>query len=122
MANQVVWFDLPATDIDRAIKFYSAVLKTEISKQEFDEMAIGVLPHSEEGDVGGCIALSKDVKPSDSGVLIYLNAEGRLDEATAQVEPNGGKILQGKHQIGPYGFRSVILDSEGNRVALHSSK
>ena len=50
-------------------------------------------------------------------MLVYLNAQGRLDEAIAAVESSGGKVLQPKHQIGPYGFRAVVLDSEGNRVA-----
>jgi predicted enzyme related to lactoylglutathione lyase len=52
--------------------------------------------------------------------LLYFNCQGRLDEAVAAVGPNGGKVLQPKHPIGPYGFRAVVLDSEGNRIALHS--
>ena len=60
-------------------------------------------------------------KPCDRGVLIYLNAQGRLGDALSAVEKNGGKILQPKHSIGQYGFRAVILDSEGNRLALHST-
>ncbi len=43
-----------------------------------------------------------------------------FDEAISAVESRGGKVLQPKHQIGPHGFRAVDLDSEGNRVALHS--
>ena len=52
--------------------------------------------------------------------MIYLNANGRLDEAIAAVLPNGGKVLKPRHAIGPYGSRAIILDSEGNRIALHS--
>jgi predicted enzyme related to lactoylglutathione lyase len=52
--------------------------------------------------------------------MIYLNANGRLDDAIAAVAPNGGKVVQPKHPIGPFGFRAIINDSEGNRVALHS--
>jgi predicted enzyme related to lactoylglutathione lyase len=52
--------------------------------------------------------------------MIYLNANGRLDEAIGAVASNGGKILKPKHPIGPFGFRAVVIDSEGNRVALHS--
>jgi len=50
-----------------------------------------------------------------------MNCDGRLDDAISAVEPNGGKLLEPKHQIGPHGFRALIRDSEGNRVALHSS-
>ncbi len=119
MANQVVWVDIPVLDLDRAICFYSAVLGAEVHKQEFGGTALGLLPHQSE-EVGGCLYASTEVKPSDQGIMIYLNVQGRLDEAIAAVAPNGGKVLQGKHQIGPHGFRAVVLDSEGNRVALHT--
>lgn len=119
MANSVVWFDIPVVDLDRAIRFYSAVLGAAVKKEEFPGMAMGVLPH-EGNDVGGCLVTKADERPADHGPLLYLNAQGRLDQAVAAVEPNGGKVLQPKHSIGPYGFRAVILDSEGNRLALHS--
>jgi uncharacterized protein len=119
MANQVVWVDIPVLDLDRAVRFYSAVLGGEVQKQEYPGMTIGLLP-GYDSDVSGCLFTKADEGPSATGLLIYLNAEGRLDEAIAVVEPNGGKILQPRHQIGPHGYRAVILDSEGNRVALHS--
>ena len=119
MPNQVVWFDIPVLDLDRAIRFYSAILGAPVKKEEFPGTAIGVLPH-EKDDVGGCLTKSKEDKPSDHGPLLYINAQGRLDQAVAAVEANGGKVLKPKHSIGPYGFRALILDSEGNRVALHS--
>ena len=56
-----------------------------------------------------------------TGPLIYLSVEGRLDDAVKAVTSSGGKVLQEKHQIGPHGFRAVIVDSEGNRLALHST-
>jgi predicted enzyme related to lactoylglutathione lyase len=119
MANQVVWVDIPVSDLDRAVRFYSAVLGGEVQKQEYPGMTIGLLP-GYDSDVSGCLFTKADEVPSASGLLIYLNAQGRLDEAIAVVEPNGGKVLQPRHQIGPHGYRAVILDSEGNRVALHS--
>jgi uncharacterized protein len=101
------------------VKFYSAVLGTEVRKQDSPGMTIAVLPH-DDGEVGGCLFQSPEEKPSAQGVMIYLDAKGRLGEAIAAVTAHGGKILQPKHAIGPLGFRCVILDSEGNRVALHS--
>jgi hypothetical protein len=38
------------------------------------------------------------------------------------VREHGGKVVVDKEPIGPYGFRAVIMDSEGNRIALHSQK
>jgi uncharacterized protein len=119
MANQIVWCDIPVLDLDRAVKFYAAVLAQDVKKQEFPGMVIGVLPHSDD-EVGGCLFTSSDEKPSDKGLLIYFNVNGRLDEAISAVVSNGGKVVQPKHQIGPFGFRAIVFDSEGNRVALHS--
>ena len=119
MANQIVWCDIPVVNLDRAIKFYSAVLGAEVKRQEFSGMAIAILPHN-DGEVGGCLFASDNEKPTDKGTMVYLNCNGRLDDAIASVAANSGKVLQAKHPIGPFGFRAIVLDSEGNRVALHS--
>jgi predicted enzyme related to lactoylglutathione lyase len=119
MANQVVWCDIPVLDLDRAIRFYASVLGGEVKKQEFPGGTVGILPHG-EGEVGGCLFTSASEQPSDKGMMIYLNCNGRLDAAVEAATVNGGKVVQAKHPIGPFGFRAVILDSEGNRVALHS--
>ena len=117
--NQVVWFDVPCVDLDRAIKFYSAVLGCQIAKHEGPDISLGVLPH-EGAAVGGCLVLAKDNRPAGHGILVYLNCQGRLDEAVAQAAAQGGIVLEPKHSIAPHGFRALVQDSEGNRVALHS--
>jgi uncharacterized protein len=118
-AGNVVWVDIPVENLDRAIKFYSAVLGTTVKKEEFQGGAMGLLPH-EGQSVGGCLTKSDESKPSQNGTTIYLSVQGRLDEAQAIAAKEGGKVLIQKHQIGPHGYRAVILDSEGNRIALHS--
>jgi predicted enzyme related to lactoylglutathione lyase len=119
VANQVVWVDIPVLDLDRAVRFYSAVLGSAVQKQEYPGMTIGLLPGA-DSEVTGCLFTKEGERPSEHGLLVYLNAQGRLDQAVAAVEPNGGKVVEPTHAIGPYGFRAIILDSEGNRVALHS--
>jgi predicted enzyme related to lactoylglutathione lyase len=121
--NQIVWADIPVKDLDRAIRFYSAVLGAPITKQQHEGMSFATLPHAEEHGVSGCLTTGCEgskSEPSQHGLLLYFNCQGRLDEAVAAVEPNAGKVLQPKHLLGPYGFRAVVLDSEGNRIALHS--
>ena len=120
MAHQVVWVDIPVIDLDRAISFYSAVLAAPVTRQEFPGASIGMLPHAGES-VSGCLFTSDTVRPSEHGPLVYLNCQDRLDEAVAAAEAYGGKVLHPKHSIGGYGWRAVVLDSEGNRIALHSS-
>ncbi|HVQ64242.1 MAG TPA: VOC family protein, partial [Terriglobia bacterium] len=118
--HQVVWFDIPVRDLDRALRFYSAVLGTRLKKEQAGPgVAIAVLPHA-EGSIGGSLVQTMDSKPSESGPLLYLNTNGRLDEALNAVESHGGKVLSAMHSIEPFGFRAIVLDSEGNRVALHS--
>jgi uncharacterized protein len=119
--NTFCWADVPVTDLDRAIKFYSAVLGGEVKKESFGDMSFGLLPHFEH-NVSGCLVVAKDNQPSMNGPMVYFSVEGRLDDAIAQVSKQGGKILKEKHQIGPHGFRAILVDSEGNRVALHSGK
>jgi predicted enzyme related to lactoylglutathione lyase len=120
MSNTIVWTDIPVVDLDRATRFYSAVLDSKLSKEDFGGMSMSVLPNAGEGGVSGCLVQMEDNKPSQYGPLIYLSVDGRLEAAASVVETNGGKVLESKHQIGPYGFRTIIVDSEGNRVALHS--
>ena len=120
MAGNIVWCDIPVTDINRAVKFYSKVLGVKIHQEEIEPgYSIGVLPH-EGTNIGGCLYVSDQVKPSPNGPLIYLNVSGRLSEAEKIVPEAGGKVLEPQHSIGPHGFRSLVLDSEGNRIALHS--
>jgi len=118
--NQVVWFDIPVRDMDRAMRFYSAVLGKPLKKEQAGPgAAMVVLPYA-EGAVGGSLIQSLDSRPSDSGPLLYLNTQGRIDEVLRTVEIFGGKVIAEKHSIAPFGFRAIILDSEGNRIALHS--
>lgn len=113
---------MPVKDLDRAIRFYSSVLGATVKKEEMPGMTFAVLPH-ENNDVAGCLTpgcAGQEAKPSAEGPLLYFNCQGRLDQAIGAVQPNGGKVLEPRHPIGPYGFRAVVLDSEGNRIALHS--
>lgn len=124
-ANTLCWTDIPVTNLDRAVKFYSAVLGQEVSKFSEQGFEYGLLPH-EEQSASGCLCVGSDSagidnKASQNGPLIYLSVEGHLDDAVKAVTSSGGKVLQEKHQIGPHGFRAVVVDSEGNRLALHST-
>ncbi|PYK30749.1 MAG: VOC family protein [Verrucomicrobia bacterium] len=123
--DTLCWADIPVMNLDRAIKFYSAVLGHEVKKLPANGSEYGLLPH-EEANASACLCLRSDSggvdnRPSANGPLIYLLVEGRLDEAVEAARANGGKILRARQQIGEHGFRAVIIDSEGNRIALHTS-
>ncbi|HVX86407.1 MAG TPA: VOC family protein [Phycisphaerae bacterium] len=123
MADHLVcWVDIPVVDLKRAVAFYAAILgqpvkiETAGPGQEF-----GLLPHAGDS-VSGCLAVMRGRTPSQDGPLVYLSVNGRLDAALDAARAGGGRIIQEKHPIGPYGFRALIADTEGNAIALHSQK
>jgi predicted enzyme related to lactoylglutathione lyase len=115
--NRAVWFDIPVADLDRAAQFYRAVLGVAVDKESYGDFSFCLIEHHDGN--GGCLVHNK-AEIAAGGVLIYLNANGRIRDAVSKVVPNGGSIIQDTHSIGPHGFRAVVLDSEGNRIALHS--
>lgn len=119
MTNQIVWFEIPVKDLDRAMEFYSKLMDCELIKNQHEDVQFAFFPHSDD-DVGGCLILDKKLKPSTDGVLIYLNANNRIDEAIEIARKSSGKIIEDKKQIDPWGFRAIIIDTEGNKIALHS--
>jgi uncharacterized protein len=124
-ADTLCWTDIPVTNLDRAVKFYSAVLGKEVRRFSDGGAEYGLLAH-EEQSASGCLCVRSDSggvdnRPSANGPLIYLLVEGRLDDAVEAARQNGGKVLRARQQIGEHGFRAVIIDSEGNRIALHTS-
>lgn len=115
--NRAVWFDIPVADLERAARFYAAVLSISVQQDSNGDEPFGVLEHHDGN--GGCLVLGKE-EIASGGVLLYMNVNGRIRDAVGKVVPNGGSILHDVESIGPHGFRAVVLDSEGNRIALHS--
>ena len=125
MKNNVVgWFEIPVSDMDRAIAFYSKVLDLKLEKNLMGPLVMAWFPWKENGlgSPGSLVYHEEYYKPSSDGVLVYFTAHsGDLANELSRVEEAGGKILQGKTKISDdYGFMALLIDSEGNRVALHS--
>ena len=121
MKNAINWVEIPVTDFKRAKKFYETIYGAEIQEMPMDDMEYGVLPYDQEGNaVGGGIVKMEGYKPSADGTVVYLNGGEDLSEQLAKVEPAGGKIVIPKKDIGENGFMAHFIDTEGNRVALHS--
>ena len=116
--NRVVWFDLPVIDLDRAAAFYRSVLSVKVERAQFDDFSFCVIEHGEGN--GGCLVPNAQ-EVSAAGILVYMNVDGRIRDAVSRVPTLGGKVLRPTEPIGPHGFRAIVLDSEGNRVALHST-
>ena len=119
MTNAINWFELPATNFQRAMKFYGEVLQAELQPIEMGDKKMGFFPHAHEG-VGGSIVCGEGYTPTTEGSVVYLNGGDDLNAPLGRVESAGGKVLTPKTGIGENGFIGMFLDSEGNRVAFHS--
>ena len=112
------WFEIPATDLDRAAAFYTAVLNSELTPMEMPGGRMKAFTVG--GRPVGAIVESAHAVPSDHGPLIFLDAGGPVSQALARVEAAGGRIVLPSTDIGDYGVIGQFLDTEGNRIAFHA--
>ncbi len=120
-ANSLNWFEIPATDIARAKAFYENIFTIQMHEMEMGEMKVAFFPaEPKSGKANGCIAKSTMHKPSTEGSVIYLNANPEMSNVLGKIEAAGGKVVLPKTAIGPNGFMAHFIDTEGNKVALHS--
>lgn len=118
--HAISWFEIPANDFARARAFYEAVLGHPIETMTMGPSTMGFLSSSPEG-IGGAIVQGDGTAPSQSGTLVYLNGGDDLAAMLARVEPAGGSVAVPKTEIGNgFGFFAHFIDTEGNRVGLHS--
>lgn len=120
MKKLIAFFEIPATDLERAVKFYQSVFKTKFSVHDWGQEKMAFFPE-EDGICPGAISWSPTFKPSKDGILISLNCEN-METSLSIVENEGGKVLIPKTKIEAEnrGYFSVCLDSEGNSIGLYS--
>ena len=116
--NPVVHFEIPVTDMDRAVRYYEAVFAVKLERREVDGYDMAFFPRT-DGSPGASGALAKgDVyKPTKDGAILYFDVPD-IDAVTTRAETAGGSVLYPKKDIGEAGFVAEIADSEGNRIAL----
>ncbi len=123
MKNAISWFEIPTHDLNRAQKFYETIFGISLMPMDMPQLAMRMFPIEDPmNGVGGTLCKSDFHKPSaEAGVLVYLNANPDVQLVLDKVEKAGGKIIVPKTQISPeYGYMAVFIDTEGNRIALHS--
>ena len=122
--NVVGWFEIPVTDMERAIRFYEIVFEYKLNRNKMGDLDMAWFPWLEEGigSPGSLVCHKEYYKPSVDGALIYFTAfSGDLNNELGRVEAAGGKVLVPKTEISEdYGNMALIMDTEGNRIALHS--
>ncbi len=119
--NPVNWFEVPATDLQRAKDFYEHVLQTELSLQDMGNLKMAWFPmHENAPGAAGTLVQAESYTPSHAGSMVYFSVDD-IESTLKRVKERGGKVISPKQSIGEYGFVAHFEDSEGNRVALHSN-
>jgi predicted enzyme related to lactoylglutathione lyase len=124
MKNAISWFEIPSQDIERAQKFYETIFNIKMNAMDMPNIRMRMFPidNPMEG-IGGAVVHSDGFhNPSASdGPLVYLNGNPDVQQVLDKVEAAGGKIMVPKTEISPeYGYMAVFIDTEGNRIGLHS--
>lgn len=116
MKKTIAWVEIPALDMERAVRFYNGLLDLDLEILDFGPEKMACFPNDE-----GAISLAPDFNPSENGVLVSLDVEDRLDESLVFVEANGGRILKGRTKIEAEGrdYFALFTDCEGNRIGLY---
>ena len=119
--NMVGWFEIPVSEMDRAKRFYETVFNIEINVHDFGGLLMGWFPdRGEAHGAQGTLIKQDSYIPGKEGVLIYFMSSDVQNELDKVVNA-GGEIYQPKTQISPeHGYMGAFIDSEGNRIALHS--
>lgn len=121
MKHLISIVEIPTSDFARAATFYQAILGVNIEEVNMDGVQMGVFPSDAE-TVNVVLVKGNDYKPSMNGPLVYLNAGDDLQITLDKVEHNGGKVVVSKTEISPeMGFFAMFIDTEGNKLALHST-
>lgn len=123
--NPVGWFEIYVDDMDRATTFYETVFKTKLELMT-DPTDMGMqmksFPSDMEGyGTPGALVKMKDAKAGGSNVVLYFVCDDCAIEES-RVKSAGGKVNNAKTSIGEFGFCSIVTDSEGNTIGLHSMK
>lgn len=126
MKNHVTvgWFEIPANNMERAMAFYEEVFDCKLERHQLGPIDMAWFPWNHEmGGAGGSLVKTEEhYQPSKHGVLVYFSS-GDVKEELARIPKAGGQVLQGKTLISEeIGYMALFMDSEGNRIALHSLK
>lgn len=117
--TSVRYFEIPVTDLGRAVAFYSYVFGLEFELADIDGNEMALFPET-EGGASGALAKGESYRPSPDGPRLYFTVES-IDETMARALERGGRELYPKTDIGDLGFVAEFSDSEGNCIALSSA-
>ncbi len=121
MSNPIQWLEIAATDLERAKTFYASVFNLEFEYIEMPDSKMYMFGAPGEIGSAGCIMWSEQTSPGADGTTAYFSCED-LSNELGRVEAAGGKIVVPRTDIGEFGVFAQVLDTEGNRIGLHSNQ
>ena len=123
VTHPIDWFEIPVRDMDRAQRFYETLFAAPMRRESIGGNTLALFG-DDRAAVGRCLLAGPTApQPSESGTLVYLNAQPSLDAVLARLPEPGGRVLTPKVQLpGDMGCFAHIADSEGNRVGLHAER
>lgn len=123
MSHALNWFEIPVTDLDRAIDFYATVTGRRLQRMDFGVpgQLEAVFCTTDRSERTGSLVQSPYSQPAQTGTVVYLNVETDLDDCLQRAVAAGGSVLVDKTPLPPgMGSFAQIVDTEGNRVGLHA--
>ena len=121
LKSAINWFEIPATDFERAVRFYSEIYAFDMPTRDMGHIKMGFFQHETGAGTGGAVVAGDGCIPSQAGSRPYLNGGPDLLTVLNRVEAAGGTVVLGKKQITPeIGYFAIIVDTEGNRIYLHT--
>ncbi len=121
MKNAVNWFEIPVVDMERALSFYNTIFGFDMQAQEpMPGYQAAFFPYEQGQGIGGSLTQGEGYAPSKSGAVVYLNGGEDLSFVLDKVEENGGQIEMPKTAIGENGFIAYFIDTEENKIGIHS--
>ena len=121
MSNLVQWFEIATTDLERAKDFYAKVFNLQFQFIKMPDSKMYMFGETNKEGSAGSLVQSTVNKPGSEGTVIYFTCED-VNTQLESVEEAGGKLIIPKTDIGEFGFFAQVIDTEGNRIGLHSNK
>ncbi len=118
--NPVSYFEIPVTDMERAIDFYEAVFDIALGRTVIHGNEMALFPFYKNGSgVSGALAKGESYVPSRSGPRVYFFVES-IGETLDRAVSKGARIAFPKTKAGDF-WVAEFEDSEGNQIALSSA-
>lgn len=123
MKRIIAFFEIPASDFHRAVKFYESVFSTKLPIIECETEKMAFFHEKGTEQYAGAISWAENFSPSANGVLISFNCKD-IDCTLSAIVQNKGVVVTPKTKIEAEGrgYFAVFKDSEGNHVGLYEDK